>query len=151
MGRVWVRWSGPGLSPLEKATSPDYYLHYRSWSHSQQDNIKSTLGDSRILMICRGYTGLPWARTTPISPSFNATKLLVYFEKALVSDAMKVLPWPNPITMGEPLQATTISSGLFLLMTANPQLPSQLRSVERGITIAQDMKIVSKSLTGTEP
>mmetsp|Transcript_17148 Transcript_17148/g.27042 ORF Transcript_17148/g.27042 Transcript_17148/m.27042 type:complete len:263 (+) Transcript_17148:1569-2357(+) len=37
---------------------------------------------------------------------------------------MKILPCPRPSTMGEPLRATTISSGFSRSTTARPQLPS---------------------------
>mmetsp|Transcript_24739 Transcript_24739/g.55719 ORF Transcript_24739/g.55719 Transcript_24739/m.55719 type:complete len:270 (-) Transcript_24739:156-965(-) len=98
---------------------------------------------------------VPSARTTPISPSCMAMKLLVYLLKAAGSEATKVLPGPSPMVMGDPLHATTNSSTgsnpnlAFALppegdpegdpegkfegfrpspITANPQVPSQRRS-----------------------
>jgi hypothetical protein len=52
-------------------------------------------------------------------------KFFVYLLNAAGSEAMKVLSWPSPIVMGDPLQATTISSGCTTLTRAMPQAPSQ--------------------------
>jgi hypothetical protein len=59
-------------------------------------------------------------------------KFFVYRLKAEVSDATKVRSSAMPITRGEPLHATTSSSGVSEQMMASPQLPSH-RSNARSV------------------
>mmetsp|Transcript_19281 Transcript_19281/g.47675 ORF Transcript_19281/g.47675 Transcript_19281/m.47675 type:complete len:200 (-) Transcript_19281:726-1325(-) len=66
----------------------------------------------------------PSACKTPISPSFILIKFLVYLLNAEVSDAMNVRSLEIPMTRGEPLQATTSSSGLSEQIIPNPHDPS---------------------------
>ena len=83
--------------------------------------LSSRSGASSARRISRD---VPPARTTPISPSCMAMKFLVCRLKALVSDAMNVLPGAKPMFIGLPLQATTTESGSLTLNTATPHVPS---------------------------
>ena len=56
-----------------------------------------------------------------------AMKFLVCRLNAAVSEATKISPCASPITMGDPLQATTMFSGSALFRIARPHVPSHLR------------------------
>lgn len=56
-----------------------------------------------------------------------AMKFLVCLLNAAVSEATKISPCARPITMGDPLQATTMLSGSALFRIARPHVPSHLR------------------------
>ena len=69
-----------------------------------------------------------------------AIKFFVCLLKAAVSDATKISPCAKPITMGDPLQATTMLSGSALFRIAKPHVPSHLREgVPKGQEISPQL------------
>mmetsp|Transcript_32794 Transcript_32794/g.103808 ORF Transcript_32794/g.103808 Transcript_32794/m.103808 type:complete len:284 (+) Transcript_32794:1789-2640(+) len=129
--------------------------------HSRMVQCGKGAGESKISLSGAFSTRLrsrpvPLACTTPISPSCSAMKFFVYLANAAVSDAMYVRPVPRPMASGEPLQATTISSGLSREITAMPQVPSQRcsaravasrRSLQSGLSSITPMSFASTSVS----